>query len=267
MLQVILAQIQQLAFSVASSVQHDGIHDLPFTTAHSTIQRYNILRCDHMERCASQFLAGVLILQLHTDDAPGGIKRNRHDIGFCPIIGIVYCKRDFIRRIVSLQQRQIVEVVTAQKNFFRQIEHTVGRCVIPGIIDFLGIIDAQRLENIIVGIKLILHPLPLDGLTCFTVHHLHINGRLIQACPFACAGVGIIVFTGIIVPRAAIAAAATTVAVIRVILIEFFVIVIVIIRFSIVAAAVVRVVMRGIAGAVSIIHIFIVRHPEQIKDQ
>ena len=157
-----------------------------------------------------------------------------------------------------------MEVVTAQKNFFRQIEHTVGRCVILGIIDFLGIIDAQRLENIIVGIKLILHPLPLDGLTCFTVHHLHINGRLIQACPFACAGVGIVVFTGIIVPRSAIAAAATTVAVIRVILIEFFVIVI--IRFSIVAA-VVRVVMRGIAGAVSIIHIFIVRHPEQIKDQ
>ena len=74
MLQVILAQIQHLAFSVASIVQHNGIHDLPFTTAHSTIQRYNILRCDHMERCASQFLAGVLILQLHTDDAPGGIQ-------------------------------------------------------------------------------------------------------------------------------------------------------------------------------------------------
>ena len=74
MLQVILAQIQHLAFSIAGGIQHDGIHDLPFTTAHSTIQRYNILRCDHMERCASQVLAAILILQLHTDNTPGGIQ-------------------------------------------------------------------------------------------------------------------------------------------------------------------------------------------------
>ena len=142
----VIAQIQLLALAVAVLIADDGICILALRIAHRAVLGHDVLSRDDAECTAAHRQLRLGVVHLDTNDVFAGRQPDLHHIGVGPVVHPVYIIIGVPRRIVALRLGQLVEIVTALPDLFRQIKDAFLGRLIVAVVDFFRIIGIQGLQ-------------------------------------------------------------------------------------------------------------------------